>query len=178
MCRVEWKVLISEVIDLRSFSNLWYWIALAVTWSQASHWVIGIPFDMVLRARRFGGEAETELEQFTRLCVNRVLYIAQTAGLGLTAIGSTIYTTLALLGFYYAVEICQALFLIIFPLGLVALLTLRTARRIAQDGDSGESLRKRLSRHRMAIQGVGVVSIFVTVMWGMIQNINISVLPH
>ncbi len=44
--------LIFDLIDMRSFSNLWYWIALAVTWSSTSHWVLGVPFDMVLRARR------------------------------------------------------------------------------------------------------------------------------
>ena len=41
-----------EVIDMRSFSNLWYWVALAVLWSSASHWVMGIPHDMIYRARR------------------------------------------------------------------------------------------------------------------------------
>ena len=41
-----------DVIDFRSFSNLWFWIMLAVAWSTASHWVLGIPFDMVLRARQ------------------------------------------------------------------------------------------------------------------------------
>ena len=44
-----------DVIDFRSFSNLWFWIVLAVAWSTASHWVLGIPFDMVMRARRHGG---------------------------------------------------------------------------------------------------------------------------
>ncbi|MEM9756043.1 MAG: component of SufBCD complex, partial [Pseudomonadota bacterium] len=32
-----------DVIDLRSFSNLWYWIVLAVFWSSASHWGLGVP---------------------------------------------------------------------------------------------------------------------------------------
>ena len=45
-----------EVIDLRSFSNLWYWIALAVLWSSISHWVLGVPHDMIHRARREGGQ--------------------------------------------------------------------------------------------------------------------------
>ena len=40
---------VSEVIDLRSFSNLWFWIALAVMWSTVSHWVMGVPWDMVQR---------------------------------------------------------------------------------------------------------------------------------
>ncbi len=55
---------------MRSFSNLWYWIALAVTWSTASHWVLGVPFDMVLRARRHGGDAERDLEDMVRVNVS------------------------------------------------------------------------------------------------------------
>ena len=41
-----------ELIDMRSFSNLWFWIALAVLWSSVSHWVLGVPWDMVMRARK------------------------------------------------------------------------------------------------------------------------------
>ncbi|HPE25320.1 component of SufBCD complex [Albidovulum sp.] len=175
---MTWAQLISEVIDLRSFSNLWYWIALAVTWSHASHWIIGIPFDMVMRARRMGGAAEAELEDFARLCVNRTLYIAQTAGGSLLAVGSAAYTCLGLLGFYYGIEIAQAVFLILFPLSLVALLSTRTASRIARNADTGAALHKRLSRHRVAVQAIGVVSILVTATWGMIQNVNIPVLPN
>jgi hypothetical protein len=47
--------IVFEVIDMRSFSNLWYWIALAVLWSSTSHWVLGVPFDMIQRARRRAG---------------------------------------------------------------------------------------------------------------------------
>ncbi|MEL7184122.1 MAG: component of SufBCD complex, partial [Pseudomonadota bacterium] len=47
-----WLEIAVEVIDFRSFSNLWFWIALAAIWSTASHWVIGVPFDMVRRAAR------------------------------------------------------------------------------------------------------------------------------
>ena len=48
---------IFELIDMRSFSSLWFWILLAVTWSTASHWVIGVPYDLIQRARRTGPEA-------------------------------------------------------------------------------------------------------------------------
>ncbi|MEC7258626.1 MAG: component of SufBCD complex, partial [Pseudomonadota bacterium] len=51
---MDWYSSIFELIDMRSFSNLWFWIALAVTWSTTSHWVLGVPFDMVNRARRNG----------------------------------------------------------------------------------------------------------------------------
>lgn len=175
---MDWKQLISELIDLRSFSNLWYWIALAVTWSQASHWVIGVPFDMVLRARRVGGQATRDLDDMARVCVNRILYIYDMAGPALVAVGTAFLTSFALMGFFYSVEFCQAVFLIAGPMGIVGLLTLRTAHRIAAFSESGEALMRRLKWHRYAVQGVGMVSIFVTAMWGMFQNLNITVLPY
>ena len=116
---MEWTRLIFDLIDLRSFSNLWYWIALAVTWSTASHWVLGVPYDMVARARRAGGQAEADLEDIVRVNVNRILHIAREAGVVLMTMGAFALTTLALLGFVYHVEFCQAVFLIAAPLSLV-----------------------------------------------------------
>jgi hypothetical protein len=49
---VDFLDLVTEVIDLRSFSNLWYWIVLAILWSSLSHWTLGVPYHIVTRARR------------------------------------------------------------------------------------------------------------------------------
>ena len=74
---MDWFQLITEVIDLRSFSNLWYWIGLAVVWSTVSHWVLGVPYDIVLRARRRGGQAMEDLEDLARINVNRILQLVR-----------------------------------------------------------------------------------------------------
>ena len=37
-----WK-LITQMVDMRSFSSLWFWMAIAVYWSLSSHWVLGVP---------------------------------------------------------------------------------------------------------------------------------------
>ncbi len=174
---MDWTTLIFDLIDLRSFSNLWYWIALAVTWSTASHWVLGVPYDMVLRARRVGGQAETDLEDMVRINVNRILYIAREAGVILIAFFAFVLTTLMLLGFIYRVEFCQAVLLIAAPLSVVALISVSTARRIESTGERGEALRRRLSVHRVGVQIIGMLSIFVTAFWGMLQNFNVSILP-
>jgi len=166
--------LLLDLIDLRSFSNLWYWIALAVTWSTASHWVLGVPFDMVLRARRQGGQAMTDLEAMVRININRMLYITGEAGVILLAILCCLLTTLFLLGFVYKVEFCQAIFLLAFPLSLVGFLSLRTARRIDGAGDAGEALCRRMNRHRILVQVIGMFAIVVTAMWGMLQNFSVS----
>jgi hypothetical protein len=166
--------LIFDLIDFRSFSNLWYWIALAVTWSTASHWVLGVPFDMVLRARRQGGEAMIDLEDIVRVNVNRMLFIVGEAGLVILAILSCVLTILAITGFYYEVEFCQAIFLLLFPLSGVWLHGTRTAARIRAEGLSEEELCRQLNSHRIFVQIIGVFSILITAMWGMLQNFNLS----
>lgn len=173
---MNWYSTIFEMIDMRSFSNLWFWIALAVAWSSASHWVLGVPFDMVLRARRVGGQAEQDLQDIVRVNVNRVLYISRVSGLWLLGLGCFLLSCLAILGFYYNVEFAQAVFLLACPMSLVALLNLSTARLIETEQPREELLHKRLSRCRIYTQLIGTVSIFVTAMWGMYQNISIGVL--
>jgi len=171
---VDWYEIVFEVIDMRSFSNLWYWIGLAVLWSTTSHWVLGVPYDMVLRARRQSGEAEEDLEDMVRINTNRILHIGRVSGIWLLAFGCALLTTLALLGFWYSVEFAQALFLLAFPLSIIALLSLSTARKIRADNAKGDVLQKRLIRHRIITQFIGMLSVFVTAMWGMYQNLAVG----
>jgi hypothetical protein len=173
---LDWYSTILEQIDLRSFSNLWFWIALAVVWSSVSHWVLGVPFDMVQRARRDGGQAEIDLRNITRINVNRLLFIGRVSGLWILGFTCFLLSGLAILGFVYAVEIAQALFLLGFPLSLVGLLNLSTARLLETEGFDSEKLDKRLIRCRLYTQMVGMVAIFCTALWGMYQNMSIGAL--
>ena len=173
---MDWYKAIFELIDMRSFSNLWFWIVLAVVWSSASHWVMGIPYDMVMRARRVGGQAAQDLQDITRVYANRLLYIADVSGLWLLGLACFVLSTLALLGFAYGIEFAQAVVLLMAPMSGVALLSLRTARHIDREALTGEALVRRLMRHRLQTQMIGTLAIFVTALWGMNQNLTIGVL--
>lgn len=173
---MDWYSAVFELIDMRSFSNLWYWIALAVVWSTTSHWVLGVPYDMIQRAARHGGEAEADLEDMVRINCNRLLYIAGVSGLWLLGLVSGLVTSLAILGFWYGVEFAQAVFLLAAPMTIVGALSLSTARLIRDRGLRGEALRKRMHRHRVHTQIVGMIAIFVTALWGMYQNMSIGAL--
>ncbi|MEX5565298.1 component of SufBCD complex [Pseudophaeobacter sp. 1A16562] len=166
---------LTEMIDLRSFSNLWYWIALAVMWSTASHWILGVPFDMVHRARKNGGQSAEDLEDLVRINVNRMLYVVQMAGLWILAIACFVLSSLATLGFGLGVEFAQAVFLLLFPMAAVGLVNLATARSIRLNEPQGDALYRRLATCRFAIQIIGMISIFVTAMWGMYQNLRLGV---
>ena len=163
-----------ELIDMRSFSNLWFWIALAVVWSSSSYWIVGVPFDMVRRAARGDGAALGDLAALGGIHARRLIYIAEVSGLPLTGFAWFSGTALLVLGFVYGLEFAQALFLIFVPMGVVGWLNLRTARRLV--AAAPEALPPLMARHRRAVQALGIASIFLTAMWGMWQNLNASVL--
>jgi len=165
-----------ELIDMRSFSNLWYWIMLAVMWSSASHWVLGVPFDVISRARRHGGEMQHDLETLVRINTGRMLYIARTAGVWLVAFLFFLITVLMVLGVWYRVEFAQAVLFLLVPMSILSLLSLRTAGLIEAGENEGDALHRRLIRHRISTQALGMVSIFITSMFGMYANLYIGVL--
>ncbi|MFU8776585.1 MAG: component of SufBCD complex [Roseovarius sp.] len=174
---LNWHDTVFELIDMRSFSNLWYWIALAVTWSSASHWVLGVPWDMAIRARKGRStQAVTDFEDMVRINTNRLLYVMGESGLLVAGLTGFFMTVLVLMGFVYDNEFAQALFLLGFPLLLVGGLSVRMAQRIVAQGFTGADLVKRLQMHRLIIQVIGMASIFVTAMWGMYQNMNANIL--
>ena len=174
--RLDWYSTIFELIDMRSFSNLWYWIVLAVAWSTASHWVMGVPFDLVVRARRVGGQIEADLLDIVRIHTNRILYVVEMSGAILLALACFIFAGLATLGFFYGIEFAQAVFLLLFPMTIVLIINIVHARRLRRQELTMERVSKSLSRCRLYTQIIGMIAILVTSLWGMYQNISIGVL--
>ncbi len=170
---MDWTKTLVDVIDMRSFSNIWYWIVLAVVWSTASHWVLGVPYDIIMRARRQGGEAYDDMEDIVRVNINRLLYIGEVSGMWLLGFTMFTLTGLVTLAFWYQIEFAQSVVLIAVPLSWVGLLSLSTARRIKAENPEGPVLFKRLIRHRFWTQVIGMVSIFVTAMFGMFHNLSV-----
>lgn len=165
-----------EVIDMRSFSNLWYWIALAVLWSSTSHWVLGVPHDMIQRARREDGQAQQDVEDLVRINASRLLDIIDRGALVVIGLAFFWLSVLAVLGFYYDIEFAAAIFLLLAPLSLVVWLSVRVCRRIMAGENTGALLNRRLMVHRRWTQVIGMMAIFVTAMYGTWQNINLSIL--
>ncbi len=173
---MQWYQTIFELIDMRSFSNLWYWLGLSVFWSTVGHWVLGVPHDLIRRAARGDNpQAMHDVETLVAVYVRRLLYIARTAGVWMVAVVSFLLSILFLLATRFNVEFAQAVLCLLFPACIVFLLTLRTARLIETGEGEGAALLRRLRRHRTSVQLVGMVSIFFTGMFGMYQNLLIGV---
>jgi hypothetical protein len=169
---VDFLDLVTEVIDLRSFSNLWYWIVLAMLWSTMSHWTIGVPWHIVARARRGDERASRDMQALTEINSERILAVTDEAAPVLVAAGAFLATGLAVIGWAYMVEFCQALFLLLFPAMLVGGLTVVTARRLKAQGY--EDVARTLRLHRLYVQMLGVFFIFVTAFWGMYMNLTVG----
>jgi len=164
--------LITEVIDLRSFSNLWYWIVLAILWSSMSHWTIGVPFNLVVRARRGDPRSQDDMMVLARMNAERLIQFAETSGLVATGFGCFLLSGLAVVGWAYGVEFCQAIFLLLCPSSLVLALGVWTSRRL--QATDYANVARILRQHRTIVQMLGVVFIFVTAFWGMYHNVNVG----
>jgi hypothetical protein len=174
---LDWHGSIFSLISLRSFSSIWFWLVLAVSWSAITHNPLGVPFDMVLRARRRGGADQEDLEAMVAIQLRRRQAILQSAGVFIVAAGAAALTGLAVLGFGYGFELAQALTLLLTPLTLVGLLRLQLMARLTRDSRiGGDELCRRLTWHRTGVQAIGLLAILITALWGMWFNLNIRAL--
>ncbi|TRD21826.1 component of SufBCD complex [Palleronia caenipelagi] len=162
---------IFELIDPRSFSSLWYWLVVIWLWSVHAHGMLGVPYDMIYRARNEGGAALSDVEALAEFRAYRVTDLVKVGAVWMTGLAAFVLVSLFLIGFGYGFELAQAVFLLAFPFALIFAQTVVTCRRILSDDRSGEALLRRLRVHRVTVQIVGILSIFVTVLWGMYQNI-------
>lgn len=165
-----------QLIDLRSFSSLWYWIVVAVFWSRVTHSTFGVPFDMVLRARRKGGQHVEDLQAMVAIQIRRRATILNAAGATIVLLWATGLSALVVLGFAYRLELAQALALLLVPATLVAMLRLRLLVRLGRAELAGEALCKALTWHRTGVQIMGLLAILVTTLWGMWFNLNVRAL--
>lgn len=168
---MPWTTTLFELIDMRSFSNLWFWIALAVLWSTTAYYVIGVPFDMVVRAQKKGGAAADDLMDLARIKITRLLDLVERSGDWLAGGIAFVLTALVVLSVRYGVEFAQAVLLLVGPQLLVHYLAVRAARAIRAANPESDQLCAMLIRHRVHRQLIGMAAIFVTAMWGMWVNL-------
>jgi len=173
---VDWYSTVFELIDMRSFSNLWFWIALAALWSSTSHHVLGVPWDMVTRARKGHDGAQADMDRLAAIHSRRILYIWSKSGLVMTGLLFFLLSGAAILGWGYGREFAQAILLLLLPMSIVWMLSVRSAQRIEAEDLTGEALIAVLNRQRLIVQTIGMIAIFVTAMWGMYQNMTTSAL--
>jgi len=173
---LDWNGSVFSLISLRSFSSVWFWMVLALAWSVAAQSPLGVPFDMVMRARRHGGAHMADLEAMVEIQLRRRAAILGSTGVVMTGVAAAVLTALVVLGFGYRMEFAQALSLLLIPLTLVGLLRLRLMNRLLLRAPRGDALCRALSWHRTGVQALGMVAILITALYGMWYNLAMRAL--
>ncbi|MER5170146.1 component of SufBCD complex [Thioclava sp. GXIMD2076] len=160
-----------SLIDMRSFSSIWYWVILAVAWSTASHFIMGVPYDLVTQYRRDTSLAP-DLVALGGVNARRLLRFGR-ARTALTALWWCLTSFLVFSGFYYGAELAQACLFLVVPLSVVMIMAMRNAATLAALATRAEAgqIADLLHRIRFRVQLLGMASIFLTAIWGMLINL-------
>ena len=164
-----------EIIDLKSFWSLWYWILTVIAWSMNSHFTMGVPHDCVQRAERLGGAWEEHCDALAIVHATRLRYFVERGGVFLAGFVAFVLTLLLALGFGFGLEVAQALSMLLVPLVFANLFTLRLAFRVEREALRGAALRMALSRRRLWNQVIGLCAIVAQTamaMWHYLYVIN------
>ncbi|MGJ8622436.1 MAG: component of SufBCD complex [Yoonia sp.] len=169
---MDWTDSILRVIELRTFSNIWFWLAVAVSWAVASHWFVGVPFDLLYRARKSGTQELADLEAIVDVNIRRFTAVTDLAGPYLVALLVFVLTMLGTAGFYYGLEIAQGLFILAAPLSIILWINVALAYQLRDAPLAGAALVKRLFRVRLFSQIIGAIALFFTSLYGMWYNLD------
>ncbi|QUS35468.1 hypothetical protein [Falsirhodobacter algicola] len=168
---MQWYDLFLSLISLRSFSVLWYWIALWFFWSVVTRRVLGVPGELAIRAQSDPRAAEEAL-WFARFEVRRRMAVSaprRMIAVTLLAFAASALLTLALSG----LEAAQALLPFLLPWILIEALRERLARRLMRDAPGAEALAGLLIWHKIAMQAIAGGTIFLTFIWGAWRNLSL-----
>lgn len=167
---------ILRVLDMRSFASVWFWIVVALFWSAVTQTILGASYDMIVRARRHAGQTLEDVQTLVEIHVRRMIGLMERVGHWVVGFVGGSLALIFVLAFSYGIEMAQALFLLMLPLSIIRLMTLRLAYKIDRNNLRGDLLIRALLRHRLWLQLLGVVTIFVTAIWGMLRVMTSSVL--
>ncbi len=169
-------VTIFDIISPRAFTSLWFWIGVALVWGHASAQVLGVPWDIIRRAKSGEADSVRDMNDAVRIALGRIARTADKGGIWLAGLIGFAGAALISLGWFYRVEFFRALTCLALPLLALALLDLRWALRIFHGELVGEPLRRTLVRLRWARRAVGALLAFVTLIIGAIDIIRSYIL--
>ena len=169
-------------LDSRSFGTIWFWIVLVSLWTASTRTVLGVPAEVLIRARqarraqRPEGDEVIALLDWLSLTLPR-WRLPRTEGAAFLGLSLFVLTCLAILGFGYWMEMAQAVILLLVPLWLMFWLRVWLAQRLfalldqAQSGarpvgDAAGEVISRMVIHRRLVSFLSFVSVVATALWG------------
>lgn len=174
-------------LDSRSFGTIWYWLVVISTWSLTGRNVLGVPAEILGRARAAvqagEGEAAPVLHLLDWLSLMLPRWRLGTLE-GALILGMTVFalTSLAILGISYDLELALAAFLLLLPLSILFWMRVTLAHRLmplleaAEQGTrpipeaAAEAIR-RMVIHRRLVTLLSMAAVAVTALWGALWSV-------
>ena len=150
-------VLLFQFLAAASFQSVWYWTLHVTVWTLACYRTLGVPHDMLLRARRVPEVAE-RVDVLARLSSERIGGIHDAFGVPLAALAGFVLAAVFALGFLTGIETAQAAFALLLPLAVIIYSKLRLALAVRRRGIAGPELVLALSRRRIWHQFIAVLA--------------------
>ena len=171
-------------LDSRSFSTIWFWFLLIGAWSVTGRAVLGVPVEVVARARaaHAGGQADgpegIALLDWLSLTLPR-WHLGAREGAVVLGVTSFLLSSAFVMGFNFGLELAQAGFLMALPFWVLFWMRVRLARRLApnlaraQAGDAPlaetvAEVARSMAHHRIGVVALSLISLAVTMLWGML----------
>jgi len=152
---------LAAILSSPSFGSFWYWLLVAISWSQITHFSLGVGLHDVRDAVRNGGQDMKDVEDIVSINARRLTTTMQRYGTWLAAIGTFLIASMFTLGFWFDFELMQAMSLLVFGLVWASILAGRFAQRVIKQELRGEALCKGFTRLRTKKQFVGIFMIFI-----------------
>lgn len=172
---------ILTILDSRSFGSIWFWLLLTLAWTLAGRRIAGVPSDVLSAVRKPEPPVDSAallLLDWLSLTLPR-RQIGPTEAMVMMTVAAFTLTTLFMLGFFYGLEMAQALVLLLLPFAVLFVTEARLSRRLfaiahaAETGalsinDAAQQSAKLMLRQRVAINVGSVLAIAVTAWRGAI----------
>ena len=171
-------------LDSKSFGTAWFWLLLFVLWSMVGRNILGVPSEVIWRAR----QALRQEDQHQAALLNLLDWLSltlprwqlgKTEGAVFMALSTFALTCLGIAGFRYGLELAQAMTLLLVPFLLLFWLRYALARSLTrilfETQQTQESALKALPQimqriiwHRRFVTFLSILSVAVTAFWGAI----------
>lgn len=146
------------IFGTASFQNVWYWAFSVLALTLATQRTLGVPYDMLLRARDDAAEV-SRVEWLAHHAAGRVTAVSGRAGTAFAAAVGFVLAGLFVFGFLSGYELARAAFLLALPLAMIGYSTLRLAVSVQTRDLRGPVLVTVLARRRFWHQVVAVLAI-------------------
>lgn len=174
-------------LDSRSFATIWYWLVVIGTWSLTGRSVIGVPTEILVRARAALADGQPDAPVVLHLLDWLSLVLPRWrlgAREGAVFLGMTAFalSSLAIMGIGYDLELALAAFLLLLPFAILFWLRVALARRLAPLLEAAErgaqpvpeaaaQAVRHMVVHRRLVTVLSMAAVAVTALWGALWSV-------